>query len=200
MKNLFNIIGLVAFIGLIVLNMITYKSCSNYKAKYTSEVDFTTSLKVKYDSILSLPADTITLPPEIIKGKDGKDSVRHITKWRDKPVRDSKIYEDSLINDSIDIKLQIKAKELYSIDYTYKPIYKYQKEIIEKKVPYMVKVTNEIKIPQSGLFLNAGLGFSDQFSAKLGMMYLTKDQTTYSYDLVRYGDINIHLLSYGIKF
>jgi len=197
MKNFFQKIGLIVFIGLIVLNMISYKSCSNYKDKCYLLSQEIKSLKFKYDSILALPPDTITLPPKIIKGKD---SIIYRTRWRDKPVKDTKTYMDSIMNDSIDLKLQIKAKELFSIDYTYKPIYKYQEKIIEKPIPYPVDVFQTVNIPQQGIFFNAGLGYGNEFSGKLGFMYLTKKQTTYSYDFVRYGDTNIHFLSYGIKF
>jgi len=110
------------------------------------------------------------------------------------------MYKDSIINDSIDLRVEIAAVDLYDIKYDYRPIYKYQEKIVNKKVPYPVDVIREVEVNQRGLFMNAGIGFSDRFSAKLGLMYLTRKQSIYSYDLVRYNDTNIHFVSYGVKF
>lgn len=194
--KIFQKIGMVIFIGLIVLNMITYNSCNNLKQKYQELEQEKEQLITKFDSVLKLPPDTIKLPPKIVK----KDSLIYVTKWVKEPTEEAKIYLDSLINDSIDVRLQIWAKELFKIDYKFKPIYKYQETIVEKKIPYPVEVIRKIKVPQSGLFFNAGLGYSDQFSAKLGLMYLTKKQSTIGLDMVRYGDKNIYFGTYGIKF
>lgn len=200
MKKILNSIGLIVFIGLIVSNMIMYKGCTNYKEKYKSELSDKEKLLTKFDSVLNLPPDTIELPAKIIK----QDSIVYVTRWKNKPMDSElaiKTYKDSIINDSIDIRLKIQANELYSIVYNYKPIYKYQEKIIESKIPYPVTVVKEIEVPKGGLFFNVGLGYSEKdISAKLGLMLLTKKQSIYSYDLIRYDNTNIHMLSYGVKF
>ena len=194
--RLFDKIGLVVFVGLIILNMITYKSCTNAREERKELELQNEALITKFDSILSLPPDTIKLPPRIIK----KDSLVYVTKWIKEPTDDAKLYRDSLINDSIDVRLNILAKDLFKVDYYYKPIYKYQETVVEKKIPFPVEVIKKIEVPQRGLYFNAGLGYSDQFSAKFGLMYLDRKENLYSFDMVRYGDKNILIASYGIKF
>lgn len=192
----FKNIGIVVFVGLIISNMITYKSCTNYQEKYESEQDLNTTLMARYDSVLNQPPDTVKLPPQIIKGKD---SIIYVTKWTE-PSKSTKIYNDSIINDSIDLRVEVAAVDLSWIKYNYRPIFKYQETIVEKKIPYPVEVVKEVVIPSSGLFVNAGVGYADDFAGKVGLMLLTKKQSTYSYDFVRYGNRNMHFVSYGIKF
>lgn len=190
-------LSLFVIIGLAILSMALYQSNKTNKSKYKEVQKEKDELIIKFDSILSLPPDTIEKPIIVIK-----DSIITVTKWFEKPNKpdtEAKIYKDSLITDSIDVRLKIYANKLYSVNYDYKPIFKYQEKVVEKKVPYSVEVIKKVKIPQSGFFVNAGLGFSDQFSGKVGLMLLTKKQTTYSFDLVRYGDKNIYIGSYGIK-
>lgn len=200
MKQILNQIVLFIVLGLVLSNFITYKSCTNYKNKYNVENERVFELYRKCDSILDLPPDTVKLPPEIIKGKD---SIVHITKWKERPNKpelEPQLYNDSIINDSIDVRLEIAALELYDVKYDYRPIYKYQEKIVYIYVPKPVEVINEVEIYHRGLFGNVGLGYSDVFCGKVGVMYITKNQSTYSYDFVRYGDKNIHIVSYGIKF
>ena len=194
MKTLNKIFGSVLVVMLIMI-MIGYRSCNNLKQELKESEAAYNNLTLKFDSILSLPPDTIIKPPVVIK----KDSLIYITKWIKEPAEDAKTYRGSVINDSIDIRLEILAKDLFTINYKYKPIYKFQEKIIEKKVPQLVEVFKEIKISQKGLYLNAGLGFSDRFSGKIGLTFLTKKKTGYSLELVRYGDKNIYFGSYIIK-
>jgi len=194
--NILNKIFGTVFILMLVGIMIGYRSCNNIKQELKESESAYNNLTLKFDSILSLPPDTITKPPVVIK----KDSLIYVTKWIDKPSEDAKTYRDSICNDSIDIRFEIIAKDLFKVDYAYKPIFTYQEKIVEKKIPYSVEVIKEVKVPQVGLYLNAGLGFSDRFSGKVGLTYLTKNKTSYSYDYVKFGDKNIHLISYGVKF
>lgn len=198
MKKILSQIGLFVFIGMIVLNMITYKSCTNYKEKYNSEHKRVASLYQKVDSILSLPPDTITLPAEIIK----EDTIVYITRWKERPIDTElkpQIYNDSILNDSIDLRVEIAAMELFDIKYDYSPIYKYQTRVIKQYVPKPFDVIKEIKVPQNGLYFNVGLGYSDRFVGKVGLMYLTKRQNTFGYDFIRHGNTSIHMGVYGIK-
>jgi len=189
-------IFMLVFIVMLIGIMIGYRSCNNLKQELKESEASYDDLTHKFDSILASPPDTIVKPAVIIK----KDSLIYITKWIKEPTEDAKTYRDSIINEEIDVRLEIVAKDLFSVNYEYKPIYKYQERIIEKKIPYPVTVIKEIKVPQSGIYLNAGLGFSDRFSGKVGLTFLTKKKDSYSYDLVRYGEKNIHFVSYGIKF
>lgn len=193
---MFKNIGIVVFIGLIILNMVTYKSCVNQKNVAEGLSDSYNQLVAKYDSILKIPPDTVKLAPVIIKGND---TTIYVTKWKE-PSKSTQIFNDSIINDSIDLRVEIGAIDLSWVKYNYRPIFKYQETIVEKNVPYPVDVIKEISVPQSGLFISAGLGYSDQFSGKLGLTYLSKKQNMYSYDFVRYGSQNIHFVSYGIRF
>ena len=189
-------IFMLVFIVMLIGIMIGYRSCNNLKQELKESEASYDDLTHKFDSILASPPDTIVKPAVIIK----KDSLIYITKWIKEPPVDAKTYKDSLVNDSIDVRLEISAKELYSISYAFKPIYRYTEKIINKNIPYPVEVIKKIKVPQSGLYFNAGIGVSDRFSGKVGLTFLTKKKDSYSYDLVRYGDKNIHFVSYGIKF
>lgn len=191
-------IGLILLVGLIIMNMVTYKSCTNNRNKYLSLKEEQKQILIKYDSILSLPPDTIEKPVIVVK-----DSIITFTKWFEKPNKEDlgiNLYKDSIVNDSIDLRLKITAKSLYSVTYDYKPIYKYQEKVIKEYVPKPFEVVKEIKVPKSGLFFTAGIGISDRLSGKLGIMYLTKKETTFSFDLVRHDNKNIYFGSYGIRF
>jgi hypothetical protein len=188
-------IGQIVFVCLIITNLISYKSCRNIKESLKSEKQNVIALKKSCDSILALPPDTIKLPSKIIK----KDSLVYITKYINTPTLSAKQYTDSIINDSIDLRVSILADKLYSINYAYKPIFKYQEIIIEKKIPYPVDVIKEIKVLQRGFYFNAGLGFSEKFAGKLEMLYLTKKKSTFGIEYMKYGYDNIYLVSYGVK-
>ena len=116
-------IGTLVFIGLIILNMITYKSCKNNKEKYKQADREHKELVTEFDSIIKLPPDTIRLPAKIVK----KDTVIYRTRWKDRPVGPGlqpQMYKDSIINDSIDLRVEIAAVDLYDIKYDYRPVYK----------------------------------------------------------------------------
>lgn len=190
-------IGLFVFIGLIVLNLITYKSCKSYKTKHKESEKEYLALNNTLDSLLALPPDTVKSEPVIIK----EDSLVYITRWIKEPNKGDteNTYTDSLKNDSIDVKVTIKAKDLYSIDYAYRPIYKYQTLTVTKNVPYPVVKTKIKEVQIRGFYLDAGLGYSDSFVGKLGITYLDRKNNSYSGDIVRYGDNNIYIISYGVR-
>ena len=185
---------IVIFVGLIITNMITYKSCNRYKDLSDQKSDDYNSLLVTMDSIKNLPPDTILSPPKIIK----KDSLIYVDRHKPIPI-DTKAYSDSIINDSIDARVYIKADNLHSIQWAYKPIYKYQEKIIRENVPYPVNIIKKIKEPQSGFYFNAGLAIGNKVGAKLGLQYLTKKQDSYTLGYMRYGNESIYSITYGIK-
>lgn len=198
-KILSNIVLILVFI-LFGACLYLYNRGNTFKDERDQEKTAKEFVIAKCDSILALPPDTFYTEPEFVKGDD---SIVYITRWKNnpnKPILEPQIYQDSIINDSIDIRLKIYACGLDSIRYDYKPIFKYQEKIIEKYVPKYVDVVKEIKVNQPGLFMNAGLGYADDFVGKVGLMYLTKKNSTFSYDFVRYGNQNIHIASYGVKF
>lgn len=198
MKILKNI-GLVAGVALILCSLFFYNAWQNCKIDLKASEDAKQELIDKCDSILALPPDTFYTDPEIIL----KDTVIYSTKWKEKPNDPAilpQIYNDSIINDSINLRVKITADELYSIDYAYRPIYKYQEKIIEKKIPHPVEVIKQIEVQKRALYFSAGLGYSEDFAGKLGVLYLTRKNNFYAYDFVRYGTSNIHFISYGVKF
>lgn len=191
--------GLLILAGMILIIVILSKSCSDYRDKYyKSEAKLDEYTRIA-DSLINLPPDTIKLPPKIIKVDTVIYTEREYEEIENKPISAPKIYRDSLVNDSIDLHYQIIAQKLYSVRFAYKPIYKYQEKLIHHNIPYPVKIIQTEEINSNGLFFNVGLGYSDQFTSKVGLMYLTKKQNIFGYDFIRYGNQNIHMVSYGIK-
>ena len=193
MKQLTTII----LFGLILSLMLSYRSCNNYKDKYSAELSYNKALKLKYDSVLSIPPDTVKLPPKIIKS----DSIIYVNKWHKPIPSTARTYKDSLINDSIDVRVTIKADNIYNISYAYKPIYKYQESIIEKKIPHSVVEFKEVTVSQGGLFGGVGLGYGNNILAlKLDLLYLSKKDKGYGLSLIRHGSNTIYTGTFFIKF
>jgi hypothetical protein len=210
----------VAIIAAVVFGFIFYRSYKNTKAELKEQKQANNELVTKYDSVLALPPDTIVKPAHFSKGeyvnyfKHYKDSLlRSIVDSLSKARYDSiestyTSYRDSIVNDSVHIVWDIKAKDVFSIDANYKPIYKYQEKQINTNIPYPVETIKEVKVNQRGLFVNAGLGYGnndnslstvDNIAFKAGFMYLTRKSNTFNLDYVRYDQNNIFAISYGIK-
>ena len=182
---------------LIVGNFAFYRGCKNNKEKYNEQLSYNTALKLKCDSILRVPPDTVKLPAKIIKD----DSIVYVDRWHKPVPPTAQTYKDSLINDSIDVRVTIKADNLYALSYAYKPIYKYQETIVEKKVPYPVVEFKEVTVAQMGLFGGVGLGYgNNNLALKLDLLYLTKKSDGYGISVIKHGSNTIYSGSYFIKF
>jgi hypothetical protein len=213
-NKILNSAEVAAFILLVVFGMIMYTSNKNNKKKASeaedrleSQISSFEALKKKCDSISSIPPDTFYMPSKIVKG----EVVEKIFDVKDSIDEEYFTYKDSIKNDSIDLSVEIIAKDLFKVKYNYRPIYKYQEVIIEKPTPKIIEIPSEpIKVVQRGLFFNVGLGYGntestpslsmEEMAFKSGLMLLNRKGNTYSIDYVRYSGSNIYLASYGIKF
>lgn len=146
MKNA--IIGIV--IGLLFgISFIGYKYY-NFGIKYKSMVTYCDSLRI----LANKPPDTTVVVNVVYK-----DVIKWRTKFDTIPAdfTNMQCYKDSLINDSINLKVKIYANNLYWVDYTVKPIIHQKTVTIEKNVPYPV-IKECPELPKNKLIsLSAGL-------------------------------------------
>lgn len=192
--KLSNIVTVLVFI-LALGNFISYRSCKNNKVKYEAEKLSKVNLSTKYDSILNQPPKVVQIKNIIVK-----DSLVYVDRWHEPIPPTAKTYRDSIINDSIDVRVFIQADNLYSLKYAYKPIYKYKETIVEKKIPYPVVEFKEKAVSQKGLYGAVGLGYGKYLSLKLDLLYLTKKENGYGVGYIRHGDTDILSASYYVKF
>ncbi|WP_428743166.1 hypothetical protein [Tenacibaculum sp.] len=149
------------------------------------------------DSVLALPPDTITKEVIIVK-----DSTIYVTTVIDSPKPEDVVqqYTDSIINDSIDLRVNILATKLFKINYEYKPIYKYQETVIEKKVPHYIETIKEIEVTKRQLYYGFGLAYGNSFGIKTGLLYTTKKNYALQYDYTLLDSHKFHSFTYFIKF
>lgn len=190
MKN----VALVVFVLLLLGNLFFYKKWQNVS-------DERDGLKLEYSNYIDSALVILNTPPDtIVKEKVVKGDIVFVDRWNDPAPATANTYKDSLVNDSINIHVTIKADKLYNLSYAYKPIFRYKEKTILKNVPYPVEKPMIIKEPQSGLYINGGVGYGSQAAAKIGLMYLTKKEAAIGADFIRHGSDNVYLVSYGVKF
>ncbi len=202
LKTFLNNIIAIVIILLIASNFVFFRSYKNQKennkvlvAKVDSADKQMTDLMLKMDSISKLPPDTVYAEPVIVKEKDTMEEERVYGEVK----KETKIYNDSLVNDLIDVHVEVAAVDLSHIKFNYKAIYKYQNVFIKEKVPTPIYLEKPVIVKQRGVFINVGLGYSNDFSAKVGITFLDRKSNIYSYDFIRFGKTNIHMISYGIR-
>lgn len=166
---------LIIIIVLLVLALITFLSFKINRLKH--ELSNKTSI---LDSIayISKIAPKVTIKDTVIY----KESIRWRTKFDTIQVVDSlklKMYNDSIVNDSINLHVKVSAIRLSSIDYIYKPII-YNREIIkEVKVPFLIEKNSDKICKTRNTFLT--LGLSSGLSPAVGVRYKRASLiTTYS--------------------
>ena len=188
-------IGLVTIIILILTNITLYKlyrgsEVGNDRLK-AEIIEWKTELIAEANQ----PPDTIVKEVEVIR-----DTViyRDRTVFKD-PTPTAKVFEDSLSNDDIDVKVKILAEDVFSIDWEYKPIIHREVSEIHIPKPYPVIKEREVKVDASGLFIDAGIGFSDAFVVGGGITYIDKNRSSYGLKYINHKGSNIYLATYGVN-
>jgi hypothetical protein len=150
-------IGIIA--GIIILAFLSGLLIRKCKPDHSGLVLVKQSFLDSLAYIASLPPDTVVVD-SIIKG----DPV-YVPKPYPVPVyvnpadTSLKNYADSIKNDSIDVRIDLKVKgRLLDLEWLYTPITKEKIVTIEKKVPFPVEYKVAVPIPQRGLFISLGLG------------------------------------------
>lgn len=138
-------------------------------------------VKQSFLDSLQLVAD---MPPDTVK----VDSIiQGPTVYVDKPVPVpvyinpgdtlQKIYRDSIRAPGINARVDMKVYgRLTGIRWQYTPITNLVTYTIEKKVPYPVRYEVPVKVPQTGMYLELGLGrgFDKSFAGSAELFILTK--------------------------
>jgi len=182
----------------IIFNLIFYNACNNRTIERDQANSIVDGWEMFSDSVLSIIPDTVKLPPDTIRLKGETVYLTRIIKEAPKT---AKTYLDSIVNDSIDIRIKVQADNVYSFAYDYKPITTkiILHDIIYKSKPVPFRVPYEVKVQDNGLYVGAGLIFADRFAAKGSISYLTKKNALIGADFIRYGDANLYGLSYSVK-
>lgn len=182
----------------IIFNLIFYNACNNRTIERNNAKNEVTDLIAACDSIANLPDSIVYLKPDTIRLKGETIYLTRIIKEAPKT---AKTYLDSIINDSIDIRIKIQADNVYSFAYDYRPITTkiILHDIIYKSKPVPFRVPYEVKVQDNGLYVGAGLIFADRFAAKGSISYLTKKNALIGADFIRYGNVNLYGLSYSVK-
>lgn len=194
--NKITLIGLILLLSVGLVNQCTNtREYKPYKAKYNKLVH-------SIDSIKAIPNDTVIVTDTIIKSDT---IVKHHTEYVDLP-KEYNVYSDSIKNDSVDVKILIKADNLYTIDWEYKPVYIYKDRIVTKYVPSIITKECPDIAPikrNYGLYLNTGVMYlGDSFTPSIGAsLNLNRININYHYSLYSNDNNlnNIHLVSLGWK-
>lgn len=195
MKNILNnAIKLLVFV-LLITSMILYLKLNIETEKRKKEVLRNEQLVSVCDSISKLPPDTIKSEPIYVKGKD---SIVYVKVYSE-PTESTRLYKDSIKNDSTHIEYEIEADNLVKVRFNVKPIYKYQETIIEKYVPKPVNIIERVEVQKRGLYATAGLGIGDNVSLGVGLTYVTRNDQMFSYSINRIEGRNIHVVTYGVR-
>lgn len=149
------------------------------------------------DSISKIPDDTVGITDTVYIKSDPV----YVYKELSPPPPTAKMFSDRLVNDSIDVKVSVIADNVYSWSYEYTPI---KTKIIlhdviykNRPVPYIKYVDKQVQ--DNGLFVGAGIIFADRFAGKLELNYLTKKNTIWGVEAMRYGDKTFYGAKYAVK-
>jgi len=194
--NKITLIGLILLLSVGLVNQCTTtREYKPYKAKYNNLVH-------SIDSIKAIPNDTIIVTDTIIKSDT---IIKHHTEYVDLP-KEYNVYSDSIKNDTIDVEILIKADNVYSIDWEYKPVYIYKDRIITKHIPSIItEPCPDIveKKRKTALYLNTGVMYlNNNYSPSIGAsLNLNKININYHYTIYNNNNNlnNIHLVSLGWK-
>lgn len=191
MKNVGIAVLLILFLGCLTLGYLWQDESKKYDEFEKFHIEMVQGLK----DAANVPPDTIV--KEVVTVKDSV-IYRYVTEFKDPP-ENAKLFRDSLVNDSIDVRVDILANEVYQIEWAFKPVYKYQEKEIHIPKPYPVIQEREVKVDNSGFFIDAGLGFSDSFVVGGGITYIHKNRASYGLKYINYSGNNIYLVTYGVN-
>lgn len=173
-----------------------YKNENDKRVKAENDLSkYIANFKHIEDSVKALVPDTIKLPADTIKGY-----IEYVDRWHDSMPANVQTYADSLINDSIDVRIYIKADRFYGVKYAFKPTFIEKEVIINNPVPYPVIQKQEVEIPQTGLYGGIGLGYGDGALFSVQAIYLTKKQTGIGAEVLQYQGSTAFKGSFLIRF
>lgn len=181
MKNAGNIIAILVILAIVFSIFFLYRenmTLKKEKAKYEAVLDSIKAVKaMPPDTIFK---DTIIVSQKIIEFSNQFDTLPEPDHYSN--------YRDSIVNDSIRVWADIKARELYQIDWEYIPVIHFREKEITKFQPVIVPEYIEKEIFNRGLYLTSSIGFGDQFAGTIGLSYMPSDRYSIGLQIIQVGD------------
>lgn len=181
MKKIGNTILILVVVAAIFSFFFLYRqnvSLKDEKSKHEAILD---SIK----AVKAMPPDTVFKDTIIVS----TNTITFSSQFDDLPeIDDYSIYQDSIVNDSIRVWADIRAKELYQIDWKYTPVIYFKEKEITKFQPVVVPEYIEKEIFNRGLYLTSSIGFGDQFAGTVGFSYMPSNKYSLGLQLIQIGD------------
>lgn len=186
MRKAVDVICVLVVLALVVWGL----HLKNQLDQSSDEVAMLQSVIDSVESIEEQPPDTIVRDTTIYK-----DTTVFVTTEFEEPQEDDSInhYQDSIVNDTMRVWVDVYANELYDIEWQYEPVI--QKRIKKIKVPHPVIVEKPVEAENTfnrGVYLTGGVGFNDGFTGNAGLGYMPNQDMMYGVNVTRINDKTIY--------
>lgn len=174
MKNFLNtLVSAVLAVIVIILGISHFSKVNTIEALYAENETITATMD-SISAIKAIKPDT-TSHTETRKDPPVIEKIIYRDRPRDGPGTTSvETVLDSIVNDSIDVRIKITASQVFDIEWEYRPIVKETTKIIN--TPYPVLVDKPVPVPAKGWYGSAGIGYAGIFVGQLGILRVNGDR------------------------
>lgn len=143
----------------------------------------------------------LTQPPDTIRDTIfTKGDIVYVLKRIPVPYvvdRETNFYTDSIVNDSIDVRIELMVKGIVSRwNWSYRPIIYRHETIVERTVPQPIPY--EVLVDRAGLYVSLGVGGNQSaFMLSGDLDYINKKDNLYGVQYLRFNQKSFYLFKIG---